>query len=169
MKKLVMFAAIAVMSVMASATTVKWGLVSGTELDGISSGTAYLVYGTSIPEFSGSSFSESTITDAGGQVLATGAIADGFYMNATGETITPDSTGLAKGNKTVYMVAISSDGKSMLVSSATKTLNLQASALSSTLQWDGTAGFTPVAVPEPTSALLLMLGVAGLALKRKRA
>jgi len=29
-------------------------------------------------------------------------------------------------------------------------------------------GFTPAAVPEPTSGLLILLGMAGLALKRKR-
>ena len=168
MKKLVMFAAVAVMSLVASATNCKWGLGSGGTFSGVSTGTAYLVYGTIPASISGSSFSEGTITAAGGQVLDSGAIADSFFSNLAGTSLTPTSTGLDKGNKSVYMVAISSDGKKMLVSNSTKTLNLQASALSSTIQWNGT-DFTAYPVPEPTSALLMVLGVAGLALKRKRA
>lgn len=170
MKKLVIFAAVAAVSLMASATNVKWGLGSGT-FSGVEAGTAYLVYGAIPSSITGNSFSETTITGAGGQVLDTGAISDSSFMNLSGTSMTPDSTGLAKGNKSVYMVAISSDGKTMLVSSSTKTLNLQPSALASTIQWNGASDFTKYAatVPEPTSALLLMLGVAGLALKRKRA
>jgi len=46
------------------------------------------------------------------------------------------------------------------------TRNVTANANFSTA---GTWAYTPAAVPEPTSGLMLLLGVAGLALKRKRA
>jgi len=170
MKKLVMFAAVAVMSVVASATSVKWGVATDKPLADISSGAAYLVYGTLPTKWEAESFSKSTLTTAGLQVLAEGAIDSGVYWNGTGDSLTPTSTGLDKGNKTVYMIAISSDGKTLDVSGG-KTLNLQASALSTSLSWNGASDFTKYAatVPEPTSALLMVLGVAGLALKRKRA
>ena len=167
MKKLVVFAAVAVMAVVASATNVKWGIGGGGALTSFTAGTIYLVSG-SLPTTdwaSQTSFSESMIA---GDVLASAALSDGAYYS-TGTTITPASSGLSAGNKTVYAIAISSDGKDMAITSNTKTLNLQPSALSSTLAW-GVSDFTSyTAVPEPTSALLLMLGVAGIALKRKRA
>ena len=170
MKKLVLFAAVAVMSIVASATSVKWGVATDKPLADITSGTAYLVYGSLPATWEAESFSKSTLTGAGLQVLAEGTIVSGVYWNGTGESLTPDSTGLTKGNKTVYMIAVSSDGQTLDVSGG-KSLNLQASALSSSLSWNGAADFTKYAatVPEPTSALLMVLGVAGLALKRKRA
>jgi len=167
MKKLVMFAAVAVMSVVASATNVKWGL-SGSSAD-IPSGKIYLVYGAVASSvWSGAaSFSESTITSNGGTIVDTGDLSSGTFFNNTGVSVTPTSLGVAKGQTPLYVVLISSDGSTAQVST-TVNVNVQASALSANPSW-ATSTLTAYTVPEPTSALLLMLGVAGLALKRKRA
>ena len=169
MKKLVMFAAVAVMSVVASATNVKWGL-SGASTD-ITSGKIYLVYGAVASSVWGSAdnFSESTITSNGGTIVDTGDLSSGAYFNNTGVNVTPTSLGVTKGQNPLYVVLISSDGSTAQVSS-TVNVNIQPSALSANPSW-ATSTLTKYAatVPEPTSALLMVLGVAGLALKRKRA
>ena len=52
---------------------------------------------------------------------------------------------------------------------AQATSSLAATTIDKTSSWGGQAGWYTQAVPEPTSGLLLLLGVAGLALRRRRA
>ena len=67
--------------------------------------------------------------------------------------LTYTATGKEVGDEAVYLVNGISSNSSSLTS---KTIGL-------------TGNFTAASVPEPTSALLMLLGVAGLALRRRRA
>ena len=183
MKKLFVIAAAASLSFAATASTVTWGAYNASTIDAskITEGTFYLMYASSAfdaSKLTGESFSASTLADAGLDKTF-----DTFAYSSTGTTskknnaITPTSTGVAGGSKTVYEVLISSDGKNLAWGSTT--INLAAApGMNQPKTLDGSA-FTYVAastptppgpgpVPEPTSGLLLLVGGAMLALRRKQ-
>ena len=184
MKKLFVIAAAAGLSFAASASTVTWGATDATSVDSskITEGTFYLMYASTAfdaSKLTGESFSASTLADAGLDKTF-----DTFEYSNTGTTfkknnaITPSSTGVSAGNgKTVYEVLISSDGKNLAWGQTT--MNLAASAgmnQSKTISsFTYVAASTPTpptpgpsGVPEPTSGLLLLVGGAMLALRRKQ-
>ena len=101
-----------------------------------------LTYG---PKVSGSTFS---------------SLADetGYYYQLIVEGTTADYTAKKESAVTAFETAAAGGSADLNASSATKLGTA----------WTG-AAWTVSAVPEPTSGLLLLLGVAGLALKRKRA
>ena len=186
MKKLFVIAAAAGLSFAATASTVTWGASDGTTIDSskITSGTFYLMYASTAfdsSKLSGESFSASTLKDAGLDKTF-----DSFEYSSTNfkkqnKGITPTSTGVAAGTGlTVYEVLISDDGKNIAWGSTT--MNLAANAgLNQNKVLAGSA-FTYVAastptpptppdpgpIPEPTSGLLLLVGGAMLALRRKQ-
>ena len=75
------------------------------------------------------------------------------------------------GNYSVFVVAISEDGQNLAVANAAKTLNIRnvATPANATYVASNFTTYTASSVPEPTSGLLLLLGVAGMALRRRRA
>ena len=187
MKKLFVIAAAASLSFAASASTVQWGASSATAIDSskITEGTFYLMYASTAfdaSKLTGESFSADTLKTAGLDKTF-----DTFAYSSTGTTskknnaITPSSTGVTAGTgKTVYEVLISSDGKN--IAWGQTTINLAAAAgMNQNKMLDGSA-FTYVAastptpptppdpgpIPEPTSGLLLLVGGAMLALRRKQ-
>ena len=168
MKKIMFTLAVVVMAVAAQASNVKWGLMSGQTLSDISSGTAYLIMG-SIPDTSEWSKKESfAASDLGGEVYRSGSFADGTYLSANESITSP------VGTYNVFMAVISSDGESVALSTA-KQLKIAAAATPSTLTWSASNFTTYTAggggeggVPEPTSGLLLLVGGAMLALRRKQ-
>ena len=184
MKKLFVIAAAASLSFAASASTVTWGAQNASSVDAskITEGTFYLMYASTAfdsSKLTGESFSAETLAAAGLDKTF-----DTFSYSNTGTTfkknnaITPSSTGVAAGNnKTVYEVLISSDGKNIAWGSATMNL----AATPGVNQGKTLASFTYVAastptpptpptpdIPEPTSGLLLLVGGAMLALRRKQ-
>ena len=183
MKKLFVIAAAAGLSFAATASTVTWGVGSGSVIDSskITEGTFYLMYASTAfdsSKLTGESFSASTLKDAGLDKTF-----DSFSYSSTGTTykknnaITPTSTGVAAGNgKTVYEVLISSDGKN--IAWGQTTMNLAAATGLNQQKTLDASGFTYVAagsgggggenVPEPTSGLLLLVGAGMLALRRKQ-
>ncbi len=168
MKKLLIVLAAIALAVGANANTLLWGVnASGGSLDTtkFADATVYLMYSTTavtIPTVSKTSgFSTSDLT-AGAQLL-TGDMADGAFSGS--DLITSMS-----GKTWFYMAAISDDGKYMAITTKTKTATMGAGTGNTSLRWTP-AQFTVYggSIPEPTSGLLLLVGGAMLALRRKRA
>ncbi|MBQ2624739.1 MAG: PEP-CTERM sorting domain-containing protein [Kiritimatiellae bacterium] len=194
MKKLMVIAVVAFTAVAASASNMKWGLLSGTlDTTKVDKGTAYLCYytgdtsswGTSLAALT--SYDQSTITSTMGMQLvkiaadATTASSElaSFAYDGVSSTkkinaqqyITPASFG--DGSSTAgsfYFVVIDDEGKDIAYTTAAKTgtVNTGTGTLSMTVA-SSKFSYATAAVPEPTSAMLLLLGMAGLVLKRKRA
>jgi hypothetical protein len=172
LKLLMACAVLAVGSAMAS--NVKWGISSGTLNAGVfeDGSIMYLVWNsvdTEILSYTGgvsdqTGFSIAKLTD---KIAASGILADGTYLNATGVSIVPTDLDTTAGNKPFYLVVISKDGLSMAVAGNTKNVNIQTSALSATPYWLGSDFTTYTAVPEPSSTALLALGVAAVGLRRR--
>ena len=177
MKKLFVIAAAASLTFAATASTVTWGATAATSVDSskITDGTFYLMYASTAfdsSKLTGESFSASTLAAAGlDKTFDTFDYSSTSYKKQN-KGITPTSTGVASGNGlTVYEVLISSDGKNLAWGQTT--MNLAASAgLNQTktlnsFTYVAAGGNTPP-IPEPTSGLLLLVGGAMLALRRKQ-
>ena len=178
MKKLFIVTAAIAISVAASASTVTWGANSATAIDAgkITTGTFYLMYATDSTAVDLSKFA--TMKEFNASSLATVGLDKTFdtfdYSSSTfskkNNAITPTSTGVSAGNGlTVYEVLISSAGD--YVAYGTATMNLAAAAGMNQTKTLGTFTYVPKAadIPEPTSGLLLLVGGAMLALRRRRA
>ena len=185
MKKLFVIATAVGLSFAASASTVTWGAANATVIDSskITDGTFYLMYASTAfdaSKLTGESFSASTLADAGLDKTFDSFAYSSTTFSKKNNAITPNSTGVSAGNgKTVYEVLISSDGKNLAWGQTT--INLAAAAGMN--QNKGLNSFTYVAAstptppgpvdpvtpaPEPTSGLLLLVGGAMLALRRKQ-
>ena len=182
MKKLFIVAAAIAVSIVANASTVTWGAKNATTIDAekITAGTFYLMYATDSSAVDLSKFAEMESFSASS--LATVGLDKTFdtfdYSSSTyskkNTGITPTSTGVSAGNGlTVYEVLISSAGD--YVAYAQTTMNLAATAGMNQAKALDASQFTYVPkasgggdIPEPTSGLLLLVGGAMLALRRKR-
>ena len=187
MKKIMIMLAAVCMAVAANATTFSWGISGNGALDAetYAGGTAYLFYATgstlSLPDTSSfatkTSFTQADITSAGAALFETGTVeADGTFYTTLADNL--ESLGGSTGFKKFYMAIISDDGKSLALVTSTKTARIAAATTAGSAAW-GTTAFshytaaaetpdTP-AIPEPTSGLLMLVGLAGLALRRRRA
>ena len=181
MKKLLVATAIAIMGFALNAATCSWGVWGGLfERGTTDTANGYLVYFFDNNTYSAS---DAKIALAAGDFsfLSQGYQAE--YLSSDGETEVSDVGNFAN-SYTIdgYMVifdAGTTDAATYAYvsldderSSATTGANGQAAVIDFDDQLGmQTAGnwTATTAVPEPTSGLLLLLGVAGLALKRKRA
>ena len=180
MKKLLIAAAVAVFGIAAHAASLNWstwGYINdgSQDSDWITGGQAYLVQATDAATFAiandltitGGSIVDSAALGAGtvtGAWNGTESLVDGqtykFAMIVTDQGTagtTPPTTG-------VYGVDDNSGALYSVVWNASTGSSFAPDDL-----YEGASISTAVAVPEPTSGLLLLLGMAGLALKRKRA
>ncbi len=180
MKKLIGMLAIAACAITATASTVNWGLSSGQTLDAtkIDAGTAYLMYSTT-GSVDFSKFATMDKFDASSlAAVGLNATMDTFDYSATkvsnSKSIVPTtSTGsgnIGGGAKSMYFIFIDDGGKDIAYTTSPVSVNVQNSTMAANvLKPASNFTYATASVPEPTSGLLLLLGMAGLALKRKRA
>ena len=191
MKKLMFALAAVAMTSAASAATVSWGMQDAfAEDSGLTAGKLYLFHRSGdeiadLKEFAKvtSLFTLDNVSAALGDGLSTiNTTKSAPYTKMLNELTLADGMAVASelagrsfdsgstGNYQVYLVAIAEDGKTIGVSTATRLTIKDNETTSNAMK--GTANFTiynAAAIPEPTSGLLLLLGVAGLALRRRRA
>ena len=180
MKKLIMGLAIAACAVTASASQVSWGLNTGNVLDAtkVDAGTAYLMFSTGTVDFSKfatmSSFDASSLATVGLDTtidtFAYSATKISNSVSVVPSTKTSANTNIGGGNKSMYIVFIDDGGKDIAYTATAVPVNVQNSTMAiGATKASSAFTYATASVPEPTSGLLLLLGVAGLALKRKRA
>lgn len=182
MKKLIIAAAIACAAIFAQAAAIDWS--ASAVLDPVATAAAgkntagvgwlgYVVLGADLADVKAGLDAGNTATlvskavgptkttnnkGAFGADSASGAVAAGsqdFYLIVLNSTSTSGATGYVVSSKVTETVDASLDTLISFGSMASATKNA--------------SSWTTMSVPEPTSGLLLLLGVAGLALKRKRA
>ena len=186
MKKLMIAAAIVCATVVANAASHNWNVTGAFYWNG-EDATGEELAGSTIYLFQGGATEMGTMLTALGTTGAdalTGYLGSGTvnefaevsFSNASDALKIADNKG-DPAYVNAFLVAVSEDGKyaTGLVWDPVKvTDSVLANGVSIGPDWavempaDGAAGWTSVA-PEPTSGLLLLIGVAGLALKRKRA
>ena len=164
MKKLLILAAVIVAGVAANAASFKW--------------TASNVYSSDLTtKFNGSAtlYAYLSTADASTAVsVATGTIVSGAVKDGSTTGLTFNTDALTAGNTYNFYMIVEDGGKTF--TSADKTgISAQATATSTVAfgslasQTQNSANWVGGAVPEPTSGLLVLLGMAGLALRRRRA
>ena len=190
MKKLMIAAAIALTAAFAQAAAVTWSITdvyAGNTTD-TASGIAFILNKTTALDTSSWTSGAATLAWLNANALGTGGTAftwkgsNGDYSMATEQA--PASLGLLVDGTTKYQLYAVvfdtdtvTDASKYFVTSANSKAKAIADASSATQFALGSqlaasqapGGWTTVSTPEPTSGILLLLGMAGLALKRKRA
>jgi len=186
MKKLMVALAAVAMAAVVQAATVNWGGATSNAAGdaGIAAGsTAYLIFSATAfsPAAATSINPTAGTTDNGGTVVSTyTTTADDTANWAFGSTYSSDDLAKINGYYGIMLVDAAGDANKASwmyvgqISGATATssglkadFNSDWSDASAHLSMNGYNA--TVAVPEPTSGLLLILGMAGLALRRRRA
>ena len=190
MKKLMIAAAIALTAAFAQAATVTWSITdvyAGNTTDK-ASGIAFILNKTTALDTSSWTSGAATLAWLNANALGKDGTAftwqgsNGNYDMGTG--IDPTTIGLVADGATKYQLyavvfdtttvtdmsnyfvtSANSKAKSIANSTAETAFSLGTQATAS----QNPANWTAVSAPEPTSGILLLLGMAGLALKRKRA
>ena len=180
MKKLIGMLVVAVVTVSASASTVNWGLASGDTLDAtkVDKGTAYLMYSIGTVDFSKfatmTSFDASSLAAVGlDTTINTFEYSSSKVsgsVSVTPATKTSANANIGGGAKAMYYVFIDDGGKDIAYTATAVNVNIQNSTMAANVQRASSAfTYATASVPEPTSGLLLLLGMAGLALRRQHA
>ncbi len=188
MKKIMIMALAAVSAMALNAATVSWTITNVKQGDTGVSGTAYVFFveGASADTSwatglanKGATAVKDAIASAGANFSYTPKNAGTYsYITAQGYTLkTNEELGLTGNTQyTAYAIIfdtaeITEDSKFIVTGTRTATTYGDASASNRAFQIGSQASATwnAVAVPEPTSGLLMLVGLAGLALRRRRA
>ena len=180
MKKLIGMLAIVACAAAASASSVTWGLNSGNLLDStkVDAGTAYLMYSMGTVDFSKfatmDTFDATSLAAVGlDTTIDTFAYSSSKISNnisVTPATKTSTNANIGGGAKSMYIVFIDDGGKDIAYTATAVSVNVQNSTMAiGATKPASNFTYATASVPEPTSGLMLLLGIAGLALKRKRA
>ena len=174
MKRLMIFVAVAILGVVANAATVKWQVtnIQGSPDASVASGWVVEIYSATVAyDYAKAAAGEISSVFSGSAVennstfRATGTVADG-QANGTTESY----------YMVIYDASTIADAKNYIISGI-KDLQTNAAGSDATLSFGSMKGTTSAnmflnsswqAVPEPTSGLLMLVGLAGLALRRKR-
>ena len=182
MKKLMLAITVVALGISANAAALKWGSGTVTLADSTTAGkdtvsaSLFLVdattYATYAAYTSGKELSDAVYAAYGSATASATAT-----TSKKGVATITDPTTYANGS-TAYGIILYTEGDNYMGNVATYTFTSDMDStigdLSMTIGGDVGGGSTATAwstaaVPEPTSGLLLLLGMAGLALKRKRA
>ena len=190
MKKLVIAACAVAFAACAQAASITWGTTGAFyDIVGEEGGWATVAEGTTAYFVFASSYSQSDLvadyaTGSADMAKLTAINAGTVGSDGTIATVTGSSTTLT-GNQAAYVVLFDSANNMFISDSVTLGIDELAGAVYGfdeaqtgdiwALNGDASAGYqgagwySAAAVPEPTSGLLLLLGMAGLALRRKQA
>ena len=180
MRKLMIVAAIVCAAAMSQAALVKWGTSNAVSFDGTKLGSKSVqlymvgVNGADDVLIDTRSTTQNPVGARGNLSAGTGSQSYGYTDTVAGGAVWDSEAG-DLGREYYIVIQHTADGKDYTyTSSAVASSGLSATQLGSLsftindrIIESGTDGW--VAVPEPTSGLLLLLGGAGLALKRRRA
>ena len=152
MKKLLILATAIVAGIAANAASFRWSAsgITGYNTTDLYTGTATLYAYLSTAD-------ASTAIAVNSQTMTGGALV---------QTATVFSSDELVGGSTYKFFYTLEDTAGNTFESGTRTLKAQATS-TGTLAFSSTGSWTAAAVPEPTSGLLFLLGLASLALKRK--
>ena len=181
MKKLMIAAAATLLGIAANAASCNWEIKSDWVSADDENPLVAQVYAFDALAYSLDTISAALAnndTSVLANALASGEVdGDGAFL-FSGKNISDD--GATPPYAKVYNILIANDSadKAFFYATDTKSVKLTDAVLAgqANFAWDeistgevGGAGWTAMAAPEPTSGLLLLLGVAGLALRRRRA
>lgn len=151
MKKIMIIAAFALTAICANAASFKWSAANIYGPDGNKYSGLVTIFSTQVDGWSATANAASGVVSATTATFSSDLFVTGNYYDFY---FTIETAGKTFTSATINKAALDAQTQSVGFG------NMQ-TATQATGAW--------VAVPEPTSGLLLLLGVAGLALKRKRA
>ena len=188
MKKLMVVLAAVAVGFAANAASYTWTtggrIFNGTGGSGsanyITGATAYLMFESVVSASdlvtsfqTSSATATSTVTS---KAIATTAVSDGAQISSSATYATTDTQTayfVIFANDKMYVSNTASADYNSLAPDEVQAIQFGAQSTASKLSLDSYAAtggwYSTAAVPEPTSGLLMLLGMAGLALKRKRA